>query len=142
MPTDQVPVLLHAADAITHAGVTTALRSRGEVRFADEDEPAVVLVIAERLNDETKKLLRSVQCGSHIGIVLVAGEVEDAELLDVVGTGVSAIIRRADATPDTLVRLIRSTAAGEGTLPPDLLGRLLARVSRLDDRRAGVPVPE
>src|SRR5437764_17133 len=86
MPTDQVPVLLHAADAITHAGVTTALRSRGEVRFADEDEPAVVLVIAERLNDETKKLLRSVQRGSHIGIVLFAGEGEDAQRLAVAGT--------------------------------------------------------
>jgi DNA-binding NarL/FixJ family response regulator len=44
------------------------------------------------------------------------------------------VIRRSQATPDTLVRLIKATAAGEGTLPPDLLGRLLSRVSRLQQQ--------
>ncbi|MEA5361483.1 response regulator transcription factor [Amycolatopsis sp., V23-08] len=133
MITDQVRVLLHATDTITHTGVTAALRSRPEICFADGDsgEPAVMLVIVERLNDDARQLLRSLQCAKHAGIVLVAGEVEDSELLDVVGNGVSAIIRRADATPDTLVRLVKAAAAGEGALPPDLLGRLLSRVSRL-----------
>jgi DNA-binding NarL/FixJ family response regulator len=133
MPTDQVPVLLHATDTITHAGVTAALRSRPEIRLADGgcDEAAVVLVVVERLNDEARQLLRSLQCANHARIVLVAGEVADSDLLDVVGNGVSAIVRRADATPDTLVRLVKAAAAGEGALPPDLLGRLLSRVSRL-----------
>ncbi|KFU82133.1 regulatory protein, luxR family [Amycolatopsis lurida] len=132
MLVDQIPVLLHATDTITHAGVTAALRSRPEIRFAgDSDEQAVVLVIVERLNEEARRLLRSLHCAGCAGIVLVAGEVDDSELLDVVGTGVSAIIRRVDATPDTLVRLVKAAAAGEGALPPDLLGRLLSRVSRL-----------
>ncbi|MBE1577839.1 response regulator transcription factor [Amycolatopsis roodepoortensis] len=132
MLVDQIPVLLHATDTITHAGVTAALRSRPEIRFAeDSDEPAVVLVIVERLNEEARQLLRSLHCAGRAGIVLVAGEVDDSELLDVVGNGVSAIIRRGDATPDTLVRLVKAAAAGEGALPPDLLGRLLSRVSRL-----------
>ncbi|RSN29195.1 helix-turn-helix transcriptional regulator [Amycolatopsis sp. WAC 04169] len=132
MLVDQIPVLLHATDTITHAGVTAALRARPEIRFAeDTDEPAVVLVIVERLNEEARQLLRSLNCAGCAGVVLVAGEVDDSELLDVVGNGVSAIIRRADATPDTLVRLVKAAAAGEGALPPDLLGRLLSRVSRL-----------
>ncbi|MBB5857592.1 response regulator transcription factor [Amycolatopsis umgeniensis] len=132
MLVDQIPVQLHATDTITHAGVTAALRARPEIRFADgSDEPAVVLVIVERLNEEARQLLRSLHCASCAGVVLVAGEVDDSELLDVVGNGVSAIIRRADATPDTLVRLVKAAAAGEGALPPDLLGRLLSRVSRL-----------
>ncbi|KFZ76558.1 LuxR family transcriptional regulator [Amycolatopsis sp. MJM2582] len=132
MLVDQIPVLLHATDTITHAGVTAALRARPEIRFADDtDEPAVVLVIVERLNEEAQQLLRSLHCAACAGVVLVAGEVDDSELLDVVGNGVSAIIRRADATPDTLVRLVKAAAAGEGALPPDLLGRLLSRVSRL-----------
>ncbi|WP_372665147.1 response regulator transcription factor [Amycolatopsis kentuckyensis] len=133
MITDQVPVRLHATDTITRAGVTAALRSRPEIRFADDGagERAVVLVIVERLNEEARQLLRSLQCADHAGVVLVAGDVEDSELLDVVGNGVSAIIRRADATPDTLVRLVKTAAAGDGALPPDLLGRLLSRVSRL-----------
>lgn len=132
MLVDQIPVLLHATDTITHAGVTAALRSRPEIRFAeDSDETAVVLVIVERLNEQARQLLRSLHCAGRARIVLVAGEVDDSELLDVVGNGVSAIIRRGDATPDTLVRLVKAAAAGEGALPPDLLGRLLSRVSRL-----------
>lgn len=39
--------------------------------------------------------------------------------------------RRADSTPEVLVRLVTAAAAGEGALPPDLLGRLLHQVSRL-----------
>jgi DNA-binding NarL/FixJ family response regulator len=134
MSAGQVPVFLHATDTITYAGVTAALRARPEIRFVGPDpagERVVALVIIERLDQESQQLLRKLHCGEYAGVVLVAGEVEDSQLLDVVGNGVSAIVRRAEATPDTLVRLIKATAAGEGTLPPDLLGRLLVRVSRL-----------
>jgi DNA-binding NarL/FixJ family response regulator len=134
MSAGQVPVLLHATDTITHAGVTAALRARPEIRFVEPDpvdERVVVLVIIERLDNDSQQLLRKLQCGNYRGVVLVTGEVEDSQLLDVVGNGVSAIVRRAEATPDTLVRLIKAAATGEGALPPDLLGRLLVRVSRL-----------
>ena len=56
---------------------------------------------------------------------------EDTEILTAVEGGVCAVARRADTTPDVLVRLVKAAAAGEGALPPDLLGRLLNRVSRL-----------
>ena len=39
--------------------------------------------------------------------------------------------RRSDATADALVRAITRVAAGEGEIPPDLLGRLLEQVGRL-----------
>jgi DNA-binding NarL/FixJ family response regulator len=137
--TSQVPVLLHTTDAITHGGVTAALRSRHEIRLlrtedvdAKDSWPgAVGLVVVERPDDAVQQVFRSLQCRGFAGIVLVVADLDDAALLDIVSAGVSAVIRRGDATPDTLVRLIKATAAGEGTLPPDLLGRLLNRVSRL-----------
>lgn len=136
---DQVPVLLHTTDAITHGGVIAALRTRPEIRLLDTDEldagehepRAVALVVVERPDDAVQQVLRSLQCRGFAGIVLVTGDLDDTNLLDAVSVGVSAVIRRGDATPDTLVRLIRATAAGEGALPPDLLRRLLNRVSRL-----------
>ncbi|MCS7477634.1 response regulator transcription factor [Umezawaea endophytica] len=137
MITDQVPVVLHATDSITRAGVLAALRSRPELRLVDADladttsPPPVALVVLDRVDDEVRQLLRKLQCHNYPGIVLIAGEVGDADLLNVVSSGVSAVIRRSEATPDTLVRLIKATAAGEGALPADLLGRLLDRVSRL-----------
>jgi DNA-binding NarL/FixJ family response regulator len=137
--TSQVPVLLHTTDAITLGGVTAALRSRHEIRLlraedvdAKDSWPgAVGLIVVERPDDAVQQVFRSLQRRGFAGIVLVVADLDDATLLDVVSAGVSAVIRRSDATPDTLVRLVKATAAGEGTLPPDLLGRLLNRVSRL-----------
>ncbi|MFE9751345.1 response regulator transcription factor [Saccharothrix saharensis] len=128
----RIAVVLHATDSITRAGVTAALRSRPEIRLVEPDEPApVALVVLDRLDGEARQLLRRLQAPGSAGIVLVAGDIADPELLNVVSSGVSAVIRRSDATPDTLVRLVKATAAGQGALPPDLLGRLLDRVSRL-----------
>jgi DNA-binding NarL/FixJ family response regulator len=128
-------VVLHATDVITRAGVLAGLRSRPEVRVidddADADERTVVLVVAEAWDEPARQLFRRLQMQGRHSVVLVAGDMNDADLLEVVSIGVSAVIRRAEATPDTLVRLIKATSAGEGTLPPDLLGRLLNRVSRL-----------
>ena len=45
-----------------------------------------------------------------------------------VEAGVVGLLRRSDASPDRLVALVRSAASGEGTMPPDLLGRLLRQV--------------
>jgi DNA-binding NarL/FixJ family response regulator len=136
LTTDTVSVVLHATDAISRAGVAAALRTRPEVRIAEGGELSdnrnpVALVVAERLDAAAIQLLRSLQARGHVRVVLIIADIDDAELLNVVGAGVSAVLRRAEATPDALVRLIRAAAAGEGALPPDMLGRLLNRVSRL-----------
>jgi DNA-binding NarL/FixJ family response regulator len=88
-------------------------------------------VVAENWDDPTRQLFRRLQISGCRNVILVAGDMTDTDMLEVVSIGVSAMIRRSEATPDTLVRLIKATAAGDGSLPPDLLGRLLNRVSRL-----------
>ena len=45
--------------------------------------------------------------------------------------GASGLLQRSQSTPQSLVNSIQSAAAGEGSLPPDLLGRLLGQVGRL-----------
>jgi DNA-binding NarL/FixJ family response regulator len=138
LKTDSVSVTLHATDTISRAGVAAALRTRPEVRIVEPDELAgesvgdlVSLVVTERLDATANQLLRRLQCRGHAKAVLVVGMIDDAELLTVVGAGVCAVLRRSEATPEALVRLIKAVAAGEGALPPDMLGRLLNRVSRL-----------
>ncbi|MBM7773833.1 DNA-binding NarL/FixJ family response regulator [Actinokineospora baliensis] len=139
MITDPIPVVLHAMDVITRAGVDAALRTRAEIRLTAEDtlpvddptDRSVALVVAETWDSSTQALFRRLQVQGRRRVVLVAGEIDNSQLLEAVGIGVAAVIRRAEATPETLVRLIEATAAGDGTLPPDLLARLLDRVSRL-----------
>jgi DNA-binding NarL/FixJ family response regulator len=131
---NRIQVLARATDPILENGVQLALRTRPEVWLVDEDADAartVVLVAADRFDEPAMRLLKSLQGKGFMRIVLISGELEDAEMLSAVEAGVCAVARRAESTPDTLVRLVTAAAAGEGALPPDLLGRLLDRVSRL-----------
>ncbi|HEY7597473.1 MAG TPA: response regulator transcription factor [Actinophytocola sp.] len=134
MSTNRIQVLARATDPILQNGVQLALRTRPEVWLVDEDaDPVrtVALVAADRFDERTTRLLKAVQGKGFTRVVLVSGELADAEMLTAVEAGVCAVARRADSTPDALVRLVTAAAAGEGALPPDLLGRLLNRVSRL-----------
>ncbi|MGK3205423.1 response regulator transcription factor [Amycolatopsis sp. MEPSY49] len=131
---DRTPVVVRATDPILHNGVCMTLRSRDEVRVVDgeaADSAMVALLVADRLDETMTQLLSALHHQGFTRIVLVAGEVDDNEILNAVEHGVCAVARRADAGPEVLVRLIKAAAAGEGALPPDLLGRLLSRVSRL-----------
>jgi DNA-binding NarL/FixJ family response regulator len=87
--------------------------------------------VTDRFDERAGQLLRSLQVRGFARIVLIAGELEDTEILTAVEGGVCAVARRADTTPDVLVRLVKAASAGEGALPPDLLGRLLDQVARL-----------
>ncbi|MEU4521016.1 response regulator transcription factor [Amycolatopsis sp. NPDC024027] len=129
--TERTPVVVRATDPILHDGVCTALRSRADVRVVDDGTALVALLVADRLDEPMTRLLAALHHQGFTRIVLIAGEVGDNEILNAVEHGVCAVARRADAGPDVLVRLIKAAAAGEGALPPELLGRLLNRVSRL-----------
>nr|WP_042185994.1 response regulator transcription factor [Kibdelosporangium sp. MJ126-NF4]CEL17017.1 two component transcriptional regulator, LuxR family [Kibdelosporangium sp. MJ126-NF4]CTQ91753.1 two component transcriptional regulator, LuxR family [Kibdelosporangium sp. MJ126-NF4] len=127
-------VVVRATDPILQNGVHMALRTRPEVWLVDEDsatQEAVALVVTDRFDERGSQLLRTLQVRGFTRIVLVAGELEDAEVLTAVEGGVCAVARRSETTPDVLVRLVKAAASGEGALPPDMLGRLLNRVSRL-----------
>ncbi|MCU1682279.1 MAG: two-component system response regulator [Amycolatopsis sp.] len=131
---NRTPVLVRATDPILHSGVCMALRTRDDVRLVDSAaaEPSTVaLLVADRLDAAMTQLLSSLQHQGFTRIVLIAGEVDDNEILSAIEHGVCAVARRVDAGADVMVRLIKAAAAGEGALPPDLLGRLLSRVSRL-----------
>ncbi|WP_331730580.1 LuxR C-terminal-related transcriptional regulator (plasmid) [Kitasatospora sp. NBC_00070] len=130
----RIPVYVHAADPITEAGLEAALRPRPEVELMgadDVDEHTVVIEATDSLTDTAMRTLRSLSRRGCHRIILVIGALDEAGLLNVVEVGVCAVVRRTEATAPRLAQLIVSTAAGEGTLPPDLLGRLLQQVGRL-----------
>lgn len=131
----QVRVDVHAVDPILKAGVVSHLRPRPEVRILapdDIDHAAVAVVVADRVNDETiRQLRRARRDDAGTATVLVVGDIDDTELVDVVEAGVVGVLRRHDASADRLVAAIIGAARHEGTVPPDLLGRLLDQVGAL-----------
>jgi DNA-binding NarL/FixJ family response regulator len=130
---DELTVYIHADDPILRAGLATQLRPRTEVRVIDAPEPGrttVALIVADRVAEPTLRSLRALQrLGARL--VLVVAELDDSDLVAAVEAGVAGVVRRAEASPDRLVQVVQSAAAGDGALPPDLLGRLLSQVGKL-----------
>lgn len=130
----RIRVFVFGEDPISQAGVATQLRGRPEVLVVDGsdiDSAEVAVVIVDQINESCARTVGAVQRGGCPRIVLVASELDDAGLLVAVETGVSGLLRRREATPERLAAAVTSAASGDGTLAPDLLGRLMAQMSRL-----------
>jgi DNA-binding NarL/FixJ family response regulator len=137
---NRITVYVYANDPICQAGIGSQLRPRPEVLVLGDDErdcAQVGLVVTDAVDDDALRALRALRCAAVPRLVLVAGRIDDMDLAAVMEIGVSGVVRRTDATADRLVSVIKSAAAGEGTVPPDLLGRLLAQVGQLQRQVLG-----
>jgi DNA-binding NarL/FixJ family response regulator len=134
--TDRVIVDLHAEDPISRAGVASHLRTRPEIRLAEQggtpaEPPQVVVVVVDAIDDDVLRLLRQIQRGTSARGVLIVTHVDEQQLVNAAECGFVGVVRRAEATPERMVQVIGAVAKGEGYVPPDLLGSLLAQVGRV-----------
>ena len=131
---EQIPVVVCAADPLSRAGIISQLRRVNGFTIASVDDPpadAIALVVADSMSDEVAADLRALRGRGIARVVLLVARVDDRDLLAAVEAGASGVIRRSEATAGNMANAIRSAAAGEGTLSPDLLGRLLRQVGQL-----------
>jgi DNA-binding NarL/FixJ family response regulator len=91
----------------------------------------VAVVVTDELDDDALRLIRVAHRGGVSRSVLVAGHLDGSDVVAAVEAGVLGLVRRSEATPDRLVKIIRAASTGEGSMPPDLLGRLLDQVGSL-----------
>jgi DNA-binding NarL/FixJ family response regulator len=114
--------------------VVSQLRPRPEVSIVDEvnlDHARVAVIVTDVVDPECLRVLRAVQRGGVPRTVLVAGTLDDGAVAAAAEAGASGLLRRVEATPEALARVIVRVAAGEGEVPADLLARLLDQVGRL-----------
>lgn len=141
MTNHRIPVWLKALDPLSQFGLVHALRQRPEITLLTDADlaqltsttgpPVVGLVAADSLDPVAVQVIRAATQRGCRRTVLIGGTIDDDALMTAVELGVSGVLRRSDATADRIVRLVQSAAAGDGSLPPDLLGRLLGQVSRM-----------
>jgi DNA-binding NarL/FixJ family response regulator len=130
--TSPIRVRVHASDCLSEAGVTAELKQWPEVSIvADADEADVAIVVADDVDRDTVRMLRAAQRGDGDRAVLVATRIDDRGLLEAVEAGACGVVRRSDANGQAIVAAVRTAARGDGTLPSDLLGRLLTQVGKL-----------
>jgi DNA-binding NarL/FixJ family response regulator len=132
MSSSAVATYVHARDPISQAGVVAQLRMRPEIRVVDSAaEATVAVMIADTVDENTTRELRAMRKDGQPRLMLVATAVDDAALVAAAEAGVAGLLRRSDASAEMLVKTIIKVASGEGEVPPDLLGRLLEQVGRL-----------
>ncbi|MEV6415988.1 response regulator transcription factor [Kribbella sp. NPDC051718] len=151
MTQQRIPVWVKALDPLSQFGLVHALRQRPEIQLIGDAElaesqqtqsqpgkadqrttpPVVALVAVDSLDGGAVQVLRSATQRGCRRTVLIGSTIDDEALMTAVELGVSGVLRRTDATADRIVHLLQAAAAGDGSLPPDLLGRLLGQVSRM-----------
>lgn len=131
---EPVNTFVYASDPISQMGIAGQLEKRAEVslvRDGDIDRADVALIVVDEIDDEATQLVRAVQRNGCPRVVMVVTRLDDLGLLAAVEAGSCGLVRRSESQADTLVRVIVAAAAGDGSVPPDLLGRLLSNVSMI-----------
>lgn len=127
-----IPTYVAATDPISRAGLAAQLRGQGELVVVDDaDRATVAVVVADTVDDESVRVIRTLLRGGVLRVVLVSTILDDKAVLEAVEAGACAIVRRVDAAPERLASVLVAATEGHGTLPPDLLGSLLSQVGRL-----------
>lgn len=129
----RIPVHVQASDPITSRGMSGVLGELAEIRVVGEAERAaakVTVVVTDTVTDETFAVLRNLRQGQS-RLVLVPSVIDDGQLSRAVECGVVGVLRRCDATGARLAQVVTGAARGEGSVPGDLLGRLLEQMGRL-----------
>lgn len=128
-----VAVRIHAADAITHAGLSHCLENHPglEVNTDEADAFDVLVVAVEKADLSTLNLLRSLTPASGTRCVLILGKQWDVDVTAAVEHGIRAILMRAGLAPAVLARAIIAVTEGEGIFPPKLQGNLMRQIQQI-----------
>jgi DNA-binding NarL/FixJ family response regulator len=129
-----VPIAVLAGDPLTGQGAVAHLRTRAEVRVLGaerQQEAEVVLIIVDRITEDTLKLLEKVAVEPGHGdarFVLVGDGVREHHLLRAVTCGLVSVIPRREADFDRIVRAIVDIREGRLEMPGVALGWLVAQL--------------
>jgi DNA-binding NarL/FixJ family response regulator len=137
--TVRTPVFVYADDPISQAGLEYLLRGRPEVHVVASgqiDDAKVAVVACEVIDDATTRTISGIQRDGCPHVIVVATHLDEEGVLAASEAGTLGMLRRAEASPERLVQVIAHVAAGEASVPTDLVGKLLGAVRRL--RRGAV----
>lgn len=124
---------IDASDPVSAMGIGGELRLRPEMLVCDPDDERadVTVLVADDVDVLAVTRIRALQRDGRARVVLVVTRLEDSGLMAAIEAGASGILRRSEASPERVAEAVLIAARGDGSVPPDLLGRLLSQVSRI-----------
>jgi DNA-binding NarL/FixJ family response regulator len=133
-------------NAIFRRGIVSCLVADGFAVAGEssglDPEPDPVRIDLLLFDVEAGGLQRAVHltAGTDVRLVAVARTPGEDALLDAVQAGIAGYLVRSQLTPAGLSSSLRAVVAGNGTLPPSLLGRLVESLARGTARGAPGPL--
>ena len=130
----RVKVFVHATDPVSAMGIAGELRMRPEVHVVEDGDhewAQVAVIVVDEVDSSAVQTVRQIHRDGCQRVVMVVTRLEDAGLLAAVEAGACGILRRSEAVADRVAEAVLTAANGDGSVPPDLLGRLLHQMSKL-----------
>jgi len=131
---NRIATFVYANDPVSQAGISAQLRPRPEIHIVEEgdvDNAEVAVIVADDLDVDTARIIRAVQRNGCPRVVAVITKLDDGGLFSALEAGACGLLRREEATTERLVQVVQSASLGDGSVPPDLLGRLLNQIGKL-----------
>jgi DNA-binding NarL/FixJ family response regulator len=127
-----IAVFVYATDPVSQIGIAAQLRARPDVRVVGDRDVAgaqVAVLVVDVVDAESVRVVRTVHRNGCRRVLLVVSHLDRRGLLAGIDAGVCGFLGRSETRPDTLLQGIGSAVTGDGTVPADVLGRLLSEVS-------------
>jgi DNA-binding NarL/FixJ family response regulator len=113
-------VLVYAKDPISRAGVSSQLAGFRNVDILDPRQghlAEVAVVVAEAIDEEVLRVIRTIRRGSGAQVVLVVTAVDGASVAVAAEAGAIGILGRGGANGERLASVIGKARNGEQVLP-------------------------
>jgi DNA-binding NarL/FixJ family response regulator len=133
-PVRPVSVAVLAGDPLTGQGAVAHLRGRSEVRVLAaerQQEAEVVLIVVDRITEDTLKLMERVaqeSVNDDVRFVLVGDGVREHHMLRAVTCGLVSVIPRREADFDRILRAIVDVREGRLEMPGAAIGWLVGQL--------------
>jgi len=125
MSMHKIAVVVHDGDPLSRAGVLEFLENRPDLVVLDEyREGSVAVVLVDVLDASTVSRLRGLVADLDKRVVLVVGELDEAQVGMVLDVGARTVVLRHQLTVERLVKAVEAAARGEGDPPPRLLAQV------------------
>ncbi|MEU3957561.1 LuxR C-terminal-related transcriptional regulator, partial [Streptomyces achromogenes] len=136
---EPVRVSIVAQDPILEAGTRTSLQYHSDIAVALSGERAqVAVMMVDRVAPQVMSAVRAGrEADERQEVVLVATELAAEDAVQAFAAGVRGLLRRSECTAERLASMVVAAAAGDCTLPPDLLDGLLKHGRGAAVRRPG-----
>ena len=145
-PASSPRVWVDDRNAIFRRGLVSCLTADGFALAGESSaldpvpEPARMDVLLFDLEGGGLQRAVHLTAGTDVRLVGVARSPGEETLLDAVQAGIAGFLVRSQMTPAALSSSLRAVVAGNGTLPPSLLGRLLEMLARGATRGVNGPL--